>query len=60
MNGDDIIDSDDVIYLLKYTLLPDIYPINQSGDMDGNGTVDSDDVIYLLKYTLLPDIYPLH
>lgn len=60
VNGDDIIDSDDVIYLLKYTLLPDIYPINQSGDMDGNGTVDSDDVIYLLKYTLLPDIYPLH
>lgn len=60
VNGDDTIDSDDVIYLLKYTLLPDIYPINQSGDMDGNGTVDSDDVIYLLKYTLLPDIYPLH
>lgn len=60
VNGDGIIDSDDVIYLLKYTLLPDYYPVNQSGDMDGNGSVDSDDVIYLLKYTLLPDYYPLH
>ncbi len=60
VNGDDSIDSDDVIYLLKYTLIPDYYPINQSGDMDGNGSVDSDDVIYLLKHTLLPDYYPLH
>ena len=59
-NGDDEVNSDDAIYLLYYTLLPDLYPINQDGDFDGNGEVNSDDAIYLLYYTLLPDLYPLH
>lgn len=59
VNGDDEVNSDDAIYLLYYTLLPDLYPINQNADFDGNGDVNSDDAIYLLYYTLLPDIYPL-
>lgn len=59
VNGDDEVNSDDAIYLLYYTLLPDLYPINQSADFDGNGDVNSDDAIYLLYHTLLPDIYPL-
>lgn len=60
VNGDDEVSSDDAIQLLYYTLLPDLYPINQDGDFDGNGEVNSDDAIYLLYYTLLPDLYPLH
>ena len=59
INGDETIDSDDAIYLLKYTFLPETYPIGQSGDMNGDGRVDSDDAIYLLKYTFLPERYPL-
>ena len=59
INGDETIDSDDAIYLLKYTFLPETYPIVQSGDMNGDGRVDSDDAIYLLKYTFLPERYPL-
>lgn len=60
VNGDNEVSSDDAIQLLYYTLLPDLYPINQDGDFDGNGEVNSDDAIYLLYYTLLPDLYPLH
>lgn len=60
VNGDNSVDSDDAIYLLYHTLLPDSYPINQNGDMNADGSVDSDDAIYLLYYTLLPDAYPLH
>ena len=59
VNGDDYVDSDDAIYLLRHTLMNDRYPINQDGDMNGDGFVDSDDAIYLLRYTLMPDRYPL-
>ena len=27
MNGDGFVDSDDAIYLLRYTLMPDRYPL---------------------------------
>ena len=59
-NSDDTLNSDDAIYLLKHSLFPDMYPINQTSDFDGNGETNSDDAIYLLKHTLFPDMYPLH
>lgn len=59
VNGDDVVDSDDAIHLLYYTLLPERYEINQNGDFDGDSTVDSDDAIYLLYFTMLPERYPL-
>ncbi len=58
-NEDGFVDSDDAIYLLRYTLNPGRYPIHQSGDVNGDGYVDSDDAIYLLRYTLNPGRYPL-
>lgn len=60
VNGDGYVNSDDAIYLLRYTLSPNRYPINQSGDMNGDGFVNSDDAIYLLRYTLSPSRYPLN
>ena len=53
------VNSDDAIYLLRYTLQPSAYPIEQSGDMNGDGKVNSDDAIYLLRHTLRPSDYPL-
>ncbi|MGN1473236.1 MAG: leucine-rich repeat protein, partial [Eubacteriales bacterium] len=59
MNNDSKVDVDDALYLLRHTLMPNKYPINQPCDLDGNGTVDVNDAIYLLLHTLLPDHYPL-
>lgn len=59
VDGNGKVTSDDAIYLLYHTLLPSMYPINQSADFDGNGKVTSDDAIYLLYHTLLPGMYPL-
>lgn len=59
VDGDDEVTSDDAIHLLYYTLLPELYPVNQPVDFDGDGQITSDDAIYLLYYTLLPDLYPL-
>ncbi|PWM00115.1 MAG: hypothetical protein DBY04_01130 [Clostridiales bacterium] len=59
INGDETINSDDAIYLLKHTFLPEQYPLSGSGDMNGDGKVDSDDAVYLLKHTFLPEQYPL-
>ena len=60
LSGDNIVTDADAIYLLYHTLLPDLYPINQSADYNGDGKVTDADAIYLLYYTLLPDLYPLH
>ncbi|MBO4693746.1 MAG: dockerin type I repeat-containing protein [Clostridia bacterium] len=59
VNGDGEVTSDDAIYLLYYTLMPDLYPVNQSVDFNADSEVTSDDAIYLLYYTLMPDLYPL-
>lgn len=59
VDGNESITSDDAIYLLYFTLLPEEYPINQECDFDKDGVVSSDDAIYLLYHTLLPDEYPL-
>lgn len=59
VNGDGYVNSNDAIYLLRYTLSPSRYPINQNGDMNGDGYVNSNDAIYLLRYTLSPSRYPL-
>ena len=59
VNGDNLVTSDDAIQVLYYTLLPEMYTVNQDSDFNGDGMVTSDDAIYLLYYTLLPELYPL-
>ena len=60
LNGDNVVDSDDSVYLMWHTYLPDNYPLKQNADFNDDGTVDSDDSIYLLWHTYLPDDYPLN
>ena len=59
VSGDGVINSNDAIHLLYYSLIPDRYEVNQNCDFDGDGHVNSNDAIYLLYHTLIPDRYPL-
>ena len=59
LNGDTSVNSADAIYLLRHTIMPGVYPINQSGDMNGDGNTNGADALYLLRHTILPAKYPL-
>lgn len=59
MNTDGVVTDADAIYLLRFVLFPNNYPIIQPGDMNGDGEVTDADAIYLLRHTLFPDSYPL-
>ena len=59
LNGDNILDSDDAVYLLWHTFMPDDYPIYSDCDFNQDDVVDSNDAIYLLWHTFMPDVYPI-
>ncbi|MBQ8497208.1 MAG: leucine-rich repeat protein [Clostridia bacterium] len=59
VNSDGIKNAADAIYLLRHTVMPNFYPINQSADMNGDGNSTSADAIYLLRHIIMPDLYPL-
>lgn len=59
VNGDEAVNKDDAIYLLRHVVFPDKYPITVSGDVDGSGKVDKDDAIYLLRHAVFTEKYPL-
>lgn len=59
VNGDGVINSNDAVYLLRYTLLPSRFPVIGSADLNGDGVVNSNDAIHLLRHTLKPDDFPL-
>lgn len=58
-NRDSQVDTDDVVYLLRHRLFPQIYPIYQSGDTNSDGEEGEADVVYFLRHTLFPTVYPL-
>ena len=58
-DGDFLLSDADAVYLLRYTLFPDQYPISTSGDVDADGIVTDADAVYLLRHTLFPEEYPL-
>lgn len=59
MNENSVLDSDDAVYLLYYTLLPEEYPLNQPADYTGDGVIDYNDAVCLLYHTVLPEVYAL-
>ena len=59
MNADFKKDAQDALYLLRHALMPSVYPISQSADVNGDGRTDSMDALYLLRHILLPETYPL-
>lgn len=58
-NDDGKLNSADAIYLLRHTVFPSLYPVNQGIDMNGDGLENSADAIYLLRHTVFPANYPL-
>lgn len=63
LDGDDIIDNNDAIYLLYYTIFGEEggYTVDQPCDFDGSGEVDNNDAIYLLYHTIFgAEEYPLN
>lgn len=59
MDGNEAVNSNDVVFLLYHTLFPSTYPANQNADFNHDGAVNSNDVIFLLYHTLFPTMYPL-
>lgn len=61
LNGDETVDIEDAILLFRHSMLPELYPINYTGNIDYNhdGNVDIDDAILLFQYSMLPDLYPI-
>ena len=53
-DGNGVVDQDDAVYLLLYTLFGENrFPLNSApGDVDRSGQVDQDDAVYLLLHTL--------
>ena len=60
LNGDDVLDTDDAIYLLYYVTLGEGYPVTENCDYNGDGVLDADDAIYLLYHIMLGDRFPLN
>lgn len=59
MNGDNVIDTDDVIQLLLHVSMPDLFSIDAPGDINGDGEVNTDDAVQLLLHISMPDMFPL-
>ena len=50
----------DAVYLLRYTLFPEDFPLHGNGDVNVDGQITDADAIYLLRYTLFPEEFPLY
>lgn len=60
MNADGEVNDADALYLLRYTLFPNRYPISVNADVNSDGETNDADALYLLRYTLFPNRYPLY
>lgn len=58
-DNNEVVDSDDAIYLLRHVFFGEQYPVGQTADLNKDGAVTTDDAIYLLRHVYFPETYPL-
>ena len=59
LDGNGQVNADDVVALLLYVSMPDVFTIQGNGDLDHSGAVNTDDVVMLLLHVSMPDTFPL-
>jgi hypothetical protein len=53
-NGDGVINSADVVYLINYLFIGGLAPVPlEAGDVNGDGKVDVVDIVYLINYLFI-------
>ncbi len=61
INGDEVLDIQDALKLFQHIMMPTVYDIEYTGDIDFNndGVEDIQDVLRLFQAIMMPGIYPL-
>ncbi|MBO5868934.1 MAG: hypothetical protein J6Q54_08505 [Oscillospiraceae bacterium] len=59
LNGDSFLNTDDVVALLLYLTMPDMYPLQAEAEFTKDGVVNVDDAVQLLLHITMPDLFPL-
>ncbi len=61
LDGNEDVNILDVLALFRYSMMPDMYPLNYAGtvDFDKNDDVNILDVLALFRYSMMPDMYPI-
>ncbi len=61
VNDDGEVNIGDALSLFRYSMLPEVYPVDYAGtlDLNGDGKVDIGDALRLFQYSMLPEVYPI-
>jgi len=59
VNGDGAVTTDDVVDLLLFITMPDMYPLEGHLDFVSDGAINTDDAVQLLLHISMPDRFPL-
>ena len=59
IDGNFVVNRDDVVQLLLHVSMPDAFPIAVPADYTGDGNISREDVVQLLLHVSMPDAFPL-